>query len=334
MKKILDNKLLMMPLILVMTASIAMFAFAPSGIKADPNKGLPFKAVKYCIPKVVQVVIQKIIKGILSKIPYVGALFAAVPDKYYPVPCGCDKNLIDSTISFMDVKDNPFDFLPHFEIPGIGYSPTQSTQKDLEKKLTKDLVPKWEEVQKQQAAMVKKGNPDGLDKFRQAYAGMRQGLINANALSYATNFKDEFEKRFPNMSARVESMSDVEKRIAGGWNKIMDAWMKALNLVGRNFDEEQQIRNQLAYNILKSFDDTVYDLGQTHMLQYLGAIAAQSNGIADRTGAEVLGLMEMALTQMEAEIEYEAAARRNVTEIGKEAAACDMSGCCSYSFGF
>ncbi|MBQ9564629.1 MAG: hypothetical protein IJU98_03475, partial [Synergistaceae bacterium] len=104
MKRILDNKLLMMPLILVLTASIALFAFAPSGIKADPNKGLPFKAVKYCIPKLVQMAMQKIIKGLLSTaasfIPIIGpavsAAIKAIPDKFIPVPCGCSKSVIDS----------------------------------------------------------------------------------------------------------------------------------------------------------------------------------------------------------------------------------------------
>ncbi|MBQ9565793.1 MAG: hypothetical protein IJU98_09420, partial [Synergistaceae bacterium] len=235
----------------------------------------------------------------------------------------------------MDVKDNPFDFLGSgFTIPGIDYSPTQSTQKKLEEKLTKEVVPNWGTVEKQQAAMIKKGNPDGLDVFRTAYTTLRTGLASANALALAANFQAEFNKRYPVMTAHIESMSDAEKRMAGAWRTVMDAWMKGLNVAGRNFDEEQQIRNTLANVILKSYDDSVYELGQTHILQFLGALAAQSNAIADRTLAELSGQVEMALTQMLSEVEYEAAARRNVTEIGKEAAACDMSGCASHSFGF
>ena len=195
MRKLLNNKLLMMPLVIVLTVSAAMFAFAPSGLKADPNKGLPFKAVKLCTPKLVQIAIQKIIKGLLSAavawIPFVGEglaeLIQNMPDDKIPVPCCCSDFTYDSAPTFMNVKDNPFDFLPHFEIPGIDYAPTQSTQNLLEKKLTKEVVPRWEEVQKQQAAMVKKGSPDGLEKFMEAYKIIRTGLAQANALSLAAN---------------------------------------------------------------------------------------------------------------------------------------------------
>jgi hypothetical protein len=341
-KKMLDNKLLMMPLILVLTASIALFAFAPSGIKAGPNKDLPFKAVKLCTPKLVQKAIQKIVKGLLSAaasaIPYIGSIVAKViqkiPDDKIPVPCCCGDYTYDSAPTFMNVKDNPFDFLGTFTIPGIDYAPTQSTQKNLEKKLTKEVVPRWEEAQKQQAAMVKKGSPNGVETFMEAYKIMRTGLANANALALASNFQSEFNKRYPMMSANVESMSDAERRMAGSWRAVMDAWMKGLNVAGRNFDEEQRIRTLLANIILKAYDDTVYDLGQTHVLQVVGALAAQGNAITDRTLMELNGQVEMALTQIMAEVEYEATARHNVTEIGKEAAACDMSGCPSYSFGF
>ena len=341
-KKLLDNKLLMMPLILVLTASIALFAFAPSGITAGPNKDLPFKAVKLCTPRLVQVAIQKIVKGLLSAavsaIPYIGSVLAnlvqKIPDDKIPVPCCCGDYTYDSAPTFMNVKDNPFDFLGTFTIPGIDYAPTQSTQKNLEKKLTNEVVPRWQEAQKQQAAMVKKGSPDGVDTFMEAYKIMRTGLAQANALALASNFQDEFKKRYPNMSANVENMSDAEKRMAGAWRKVMDAWMKGLNVAGRNFDEEQRIRTILANIILKTYDDTVYDLGQTHVLQVVGALAAQGNATTDRTLMELNGLVEMALTQMLSEVEYEAAARRNVTAIGKEAAACDMSGCASHSFGF
>ena len=341
-KKMLDNKLLMMPLILVLTASIALFAFAPSGIKAGPNKDLPFKAVKLCTPKLVQKAIQKIVKGLLSAaasaIPYIGSIVAKViqkiPDDKIPVPCCCGDYTYDSAPTFMNIKDNPFDFLGTFTIPGIDYAPTQSTQKLLEPKLTKEVVPRWQEAQKQQAAMIKTGSPDGVEVFMQAYNIVRTGLAQANALSYAANFKDEFNKRYPVMSANVESMSDAEKRMAGAWRTVMDAWMKGLNVAGRNFDEEQRIRNTLANILLKTYDDTVYDLGQTHVLQVVGALAAQGNAITDRTLMELQGQVEMALTQMLSELEYEETARHNVTTIGQDAATCDMSGCASYSLGF
>ncbi|MBQ9564324.1 MAG: hypothetical protein IJU98_01940, partial [Synergistaceae bacterium] len=290
----------------------------------------------------VQKAIQKIIKGLISAavsaIPWVGGALAKliqkIPDDKIPVPCCCGDFTYDSAPTFMNVKDNPFDFLGTFTIPGIDYAPTQSTQKLLEPKLTTEVVPRWQEAQKQQAAMIKTGTVSGADKFMEAYKIMRTGLANANALALASNFQSEFNKRYPVMSAHVESMSDAEKRMAGSWRAVMDAWMKALNVAGRNFDEEQQVRTLLANIILKSYDDTVYDLGQTHVLQVVGALAAQGNAITDRTLMELNGQVEMALTQMMAEVEYEATARHNVTEIGKEAAACDMSGCPSYSFGF
>ena len=201
MKKILDNKLLMAPLILVLTLSAAMIAFAPSGIKAGPNKDLPFKAVKLCTPKLVQKAIQKIVKGLLSAavsaIPYIGSalgkLIQKIPDDKIPVPCCCGEFTYDSAPTFMNVKDNPFDFLGTFTIPGIDYAPTQSTQKNLEAKLTKEVVPRWQEAQKQQAAMVKKGSPNGVETFMEAYKIMRTGLANANALALASNFQSEFD---------------------------------------------------------------------------------------------------------------------------------------------
>lgn len=330
MRKLLNNKLLMMPLVIVLTVSAAMFAFAPSGIKADPNKGLPFKAVKFCVPRLVQMAIQKIVKGMLSAavsvIPYIGSAIAEaiqnMPDDKIPVPCGCQakENLYDSAPTPMDVKDNPFDFLGKFPVPGLDYNLTQSTQKDLEAKLTKELVPKWEEAQKQQAAMVKKGTPDGPDVFMTAFNTMRKGLAQANALSYAANFEDEFKKRYPNMSANIESMSDAERRMAEGWRQVMDAWMKALNVAGLNFDEEQKVRTALAHVILKAYDDSVYEVGQTHMIQYIGALVAQENGVAARMEAEWDGFVEMCISCMETELELDESALRNVTEIAKDAA--------------
>ncbi len=325
-KKILDNKLLMMPLILVLTASIAMFAFSPSSVKSDPNKGYPFKAVEYCMPKFAQVVMQKIIKGIFSSFPYVGVLFKAIPDKYYPVPCGCSDSTIDSNIFFMDIKDNPFDFLGSgFKIPLIDYAPTQSTQKELESTLTKEVVPRWEELKKQQDAMIKSQSsktydPEVMNEFQKAFKQLHDILVNANSLAYASNFENEFNKKFPNMSARVEKLSESEKRMAGAWKTVMDAWMKGLNVSGRNFTEEQKIRNMIANSILKSFNDAAYEYGQTQVLQALGTIAAQINGTVDRSKNEWAGIAEMCMHCMQMEREYEAISVKNVEEIAKEAA--------------
>lgn len=308
MRKLLNNKLLMMPLIIVLTIAATMVVFAPSGIKAAPNKHLEFKAVKFCTPAILQKAIQKIIKEALalavSWIPGGYKAVKRIPDKAIPVPCGCQAkgNLYDSSLIPMNVKRNPFDWFEDVEVKIGKYNLTQSTQKkllDVLEELAKPKKPKnpedalWTEVQKQQAAMIKKGSPAGPDVFMNTYRALRRSLSQANALSLAEKFEDEFKKRFPNMSENVESMTDAEKRMAENWRQIMDAWMKALNMAGLNFDNEQKIRNQLTYVILTAYDDSVYKLGQTHMIQYLGAVLAQGNAVVDRTGTELRGIMEM-----------------------------------------
>ena len=319
MRKLLENKLIMMPLLIVLVLSSAMFLFAPGKIKSEPNKSLPFKAVKLCVTKPVQLILQQVIKSALSAIPIVGYLFKAIPTKYYPVPCSCGENIYDSAPSPMAIKQNPFNFLGlDIEIPIIDYKLTQNTQKDLEEKLSKELVPKYQEAEKQQVAMLKTETPDGPDVIMESYKKLREGLINANALAYSDNFESDFKKKFPDYS--FEKLSETELKFAAVWRVVIDQWMRSLNVIGRNFQEEQNIRNTLVNQILKSYASAIDDIGQTQSLQMLAALAAQANAVTDRSLAEWNGLFEACLECMQHERDLEEAAVKNVTEIAGKAA--------------
>lgn len=333
MRKILDNKLIMMPLIIVFAISGALVMFAPSTIRSEPNKGLPFKAVKLCVTKPVQLILQQVIKSVLSAIPYVGYLFKAIPTKYYPVPCSCGDNIYDSAPSPMAIKENPFDFIGlDIEIPIIDYKLTQNTQKLLEEKLTKELVPRYQEAEKQQAAMIKTETPEGPDVILEAYKKLREGLINANALAYTDRFEAEFKNKFPDY--KFEKLSKTELEFAQLWRAVIDEWMRGLNVIGRNFQDEQNIRNTLVNQILKSYISAVDDIGQTQSLQMLAALAAQANAITERSMMEWNGLFEACLECVQHERDFDASIVENVVTIGANGANTTRSSTGTKKLGF
>ncbi|MCR4818850.1 MAG: hypothetical protein K5841_07845 [Fretibacterium sp.] len=303
MKKLLNNKLLMMPMIIVLTVSAAMFVFAPGAIY-PVNKKYEIKAVKYCLTALVAVPLRKLLDSIV--------ILGVPVGKAIPLFCACGKD------------ENTFD-------SNLVWFATKQPQVDTEKQL-KQAVEHMKTIVKQQKAMVKKGNPDALDAFMVAYKELRKTLQAANVMAWSSNFDADFQKRFPEYTG-FNSMSNVEKEVAEGWKKFMDGMMKAMNVTARNFDEEQRARESMMNTILKAYTDAV-DHGQTYVLQSLGAVAAEGDALIDRTGAEMIMTLEACLCGQEIERSQQEAVRNNIAVIAGNAAKSQPTTTGTYNFGF
>ena len=302
MRKFLHNKLLMMPLIIVLTASAALCLFAPRATYSV-NKKFEFKAVKYCLTMPLWQIFRKILDSI--------TIFGIPVGKAIPLKCACGKD------------EYTYD-------SNLVWFATKQPQLDTEKQL-KDAVEKMKEIVKQQKAMVKTGSPEDLDVFMNVYRTLRKTLQAANALAYSTNFNADFTKRFPEYSG-LNNMTDVERKAAEAWKELMDGLMKAMNVTARNFDEEQQVRDALMNRILQTYTGAVTD-GQTYVIQCLTATAAQGNAIIDRTGEELALALESCVSCQEIDRSMQEAVRKNVTAIAGNAAQSQPTAG-SYNLGF
>ena len=180
--------------------------------------------------------------------------------------------------------------------------------------------------------MIKTAKPGDVDKLMTVFKTLRSTLNTANALSYSANYDRDFSKHFPEY-ADYKNMSDVEKNLVDSWRKVMDAMMKSMNVLGKNFDEEQRIRDNIVNEILRTYTSNV-QYAQTHLLQCVAMQAAQSDVLIHRTSEQINTLAESCVSCMEANRAYQEAARINVTSIAKEAAKAKPAGNKSYNLGF
>ena len=302
------RKLIHMSLIIIITVMAALFLFAPAKTYSV-NKKLPFKAKKYCMT------------AILAQ-PLRAALDATKIGKLIPLYCSCGKssNTVDSSLTWMNEKGT------------FNIAMNSKTQSELEKKLKDEVLPKLKEAVKQQQPMIKTATPADVDKLMTVFRTLRSTMTTANALSYASNYDSSFANRFKEYTTAYTNMSDVEKNLVDQWRKVMDALMKSMNVLGKNFDEEQKLRDNIVTEMLKTYTGAV-QYAQTHLAQLVGMQAAQSDVLINRTSEQVNSLAEACISCMEANKAYKQAAQTNVTLIGKKAAETSSSNS-SYRLGF
>ena len=98
--------------------------------------------------------------------------------------------------------------------------------------------------------------------------------------------------------------------------------MKTMNMTVKNFKSEQQIRDKM----LATLNETDSESGQTKAIQIIGAIVNHASFLLDRNNQELSGFMESFITRQQAEKQRQQLAKKNVVEMGKNAAQTERTG--------
>ena len=214
-----------------------------------------------------------------------------------------------------------------------GFPVTEATQL---KKLTADIHEVSEQLTmiKQHIAMLKSlksrllqlGTGQIMDVFTEA----QSVLQNAKSLtSDISNFGTAFKEHFPDDYNGIISAVDESSRLTNNWKKVEEGYMKVLNMTAKNFDNEQKIRDKM----VETLNEADSDSGQTKAIQIIGAMVNHASFLLDRNNQELSGFMENYITRQQLEKQRQQLAKKNVIEMGKNAAQTERTGK-TYSPGF
>ena len=163
----------------------------------------------------------------------------------------------------------------------------------------------------------------GNNQIMQVFEEAQSLLQNAKSLTAdISNFGQAFKEHFPDDYESITSAVSEGKRLADDWRKVQEGYMKVLNMTAKNFDNEQQIRNTMI-NTLNEADS---ESGQTKAIQIIGAMVNHASFLLDRNNQELSGFMESYITRQQAEKQRKKLAKKNISEMGKNAAQTQRSG--------
>ena len=214
-----------------------------------------------------------------------------------------------------------------------GFPVTEATQLN---KLAADIHEVTEQLTmiKQHLAMLNSlksrllqlGTGQIMDVFTEA-----QSLLqNAKSLtSDISNFGTAFKEHFPDDYNGIISAVNEGKRLADDWRNVEESYMKVLNMTAKNFDNEQKIRDKM----IETLNEADSDSGQTKAIQIIGAMVNHASFLLDRNNQELSGFMENYITRQQIEKQRQQLAKKNIVEIGKNAAHTERTGK-AYSPGF
>lgn len=167
--------------------------------------------------------------------------------------------------------------------------------------------------------LLQLGNGQIMEIFTEA----QSVLQNAKSLtSDISNFGSAFKQHFPDNYEGIISALSEGKRLADDWRKVEEGYMKVLNMTAKNFDNEQNIRD----NMMQTLNEADSDSGQTKAIQIIGAMVNHASFLLDRNNQELSGFMESYITRQQAEKQRQQLAQKNVVEMGKNAAQTERSG--------
>ena len=214
-----------------------------------------------------------------------------------------------------------------------GFPVTEATQLN---KLAADIHEVTEQLTmiKQHLAMLNSlksrllqlGTGQIMDVFTEA-----QSLLqNAKSLtSDISDFGSAFKEHFPDDYNGIISTITESKRLTDDWRNVEERYMKVLNLTAKNFDNEQKIRDKM----VETLNEADSDSGQTKAIQIIGAMVNHASFLLDRNNQELSGFMENYITRQQIEKQRQQLVRKNVVEMGKNAAQTERTGK-AYSPGF
>ena len=214
-----------------------------------------------------------------------------------------------------------------------GFPVTEATQL---KKLTADIHEVSEQLTmiKQHIAMLKSLKSRllqlGTGQIMDVITEAQSLLQNAKSLtSDISNFGTAFKEHFPDDYNGIVSAVNESSRLTNNWKNVEESYMKVLNMTAKNFDNEQKIRDKM----VETLNEADSDSGQTKAIQIIGAMVNHSSFLLDRNNQELSGFMENYITRQQIEKQRQQLAKKNVIEMGKNAAQTERTGK-TYSPGF
>ena len=170
-----------------------------------------------------------------------------------------------------------------------------------------------------QSRLLQLGNGQIMQVFNEA----QSVLHNAQSLAAGvSNFGNAFKEHFPDDYENITSAITEGKRLADDWRKVEEGYMKVLNMNAKNFNNEQEVRNKM----VQTLNEADSDSGQTKAIQIIGAMVNHASFLLDRNNQELSGFMESYITRQQDEKQRQKLARKNVVEMGKNAAQAERSG--------
>ena len=163
----------------------------------------------------------------------------------------------------------------------------------------------------------------GTGQIMEVFTEAQSVLQNAKSLtSDISNFGAAFKQHFPDDYNEIISAVTEGKRLADDWRKVEEGYMKTMNMTVKNFKSEQQIRDKM----LATLNEADSESGQTKAIQIIGAIVNHASFLLDRNNQELSGFMESFITRQQAEKQRQQLAKKNVVEMGKNAAQAERTG--------
>ena len=170
-----------------------------------------------------------------------------------------------------------------------------------------------------QSSLLQLGNGQIMQVFNEA----QSVLQNAQSLTAGvSNFGNTFKEHFPDDYENITSAINEGKRLADDWRKVQESYIKVLNMNPKNFNNEQEVRNKM----VQTLNEADSDSGQTKAIQIIGAIVNHASFLLDRNNQELSGFMENYITRQQAEKQRKQLAKKNITEMGKNASQTQRSG--------
>ena len=163
----------------------------------------------------------------------------------------------------------------------------------------------------------------GTGQIMEVFTEAQSVLQNAKSLTAdISNFGASFKEHFPDDYNEIISAVIEGKRLADDWHKVEEGYMKTINMTVKNFKSEQQIRDK----ILATLNEADSESGQTKAIQIIGAIVNHASFLLDRNNQELSGFMESFITRQQSEKQRQQLAKKNVVEMGKNAAQTERTG--------
>ena len=163
----------------------------------------------------------------------------------------------------------------------------------------------------------------GTGQIMEVFTEAQSVLQNAKSLTAdISNFGTAFKEHFPDDYNKIISAVTEGKRLADDWRKVEEGYMKTMNMSAKNFKSEQQIRDKM----LATLNEADPESGQTKAIQIIGAIVNHASFLLDRNNQELSGFMESFITRQQAEKQRQQLAKKNVVEMGKNAAQAERTG--------
>ena len=97
----------------------------------------------------------------------------------------------------------------------------------------------------------------GTGQIMQIFTEAQSFLQNAKSLtSDISNFGEAFKQHFPDDYEGIISAISEGKRLNNDWRKVEEGYMKVLNMTAKNFDNEQNIRDNMMQTLNRSEEHT------------------------------------------------------------------------------